>query len=80
MNPLAKIAVTLILASALIHLAIPILSGFVYTSQPPLFYAALLIGLGLIMLRNRRWVMWLSFFCCAVWWYRRHGGVFESGC
>ena len=62
MNLLTRYAAILIFASALIHLLPPILSGFTSTSPPQMVFAVLCILLGFMVIKNKRWGMWLSFF------------------
>lgn len=62
MRPLAKFAAILVFAAALFHFSVPMLSGFVSISLPQLVFAVLCVVLGMMMLKNKRWVMWLSFF------------------
>lgn len=62
MNPLTKIAAMLMFVAALFHVAIPILNGFVSASLPQLAFAVLYLVLGLLVFKNKRWAIWLSFF------------------
>lgn len=62
MNPLTKIAAMLMFIAALFHLSAPLLSGFVSESLPQLVFVVLYIVLGLLVLKNKRWAMWLGFF------------------
>jgi hypothetical protein len=45
-----------------VQFSAPIFTGFAATSLPQLGFAAFCMLLGLMVLKNKRWAMWLSFF------------------
>lgn len=61
MNLLTKIAAILMFIAALFHLAIQLLSGFFPSSLLQLALTVLYFVLGWLVLKNRRWAIWLSF-------------------
>ncbi len=62
MNSLSKLAAVLIGIVALLHLAAPVLMGFTAEHLSLLIFAGVYAMLGVLVLKQTRWAMWLSFF------------------
>lgn len=62
MSRLNTIAAVFIFISTLLHFAAPLLTGFNAEATPLLIFGVLYAVLGWLVLKNKRWAKWISFF------------------
>ncbi len=62
MSRFTTIAAVLMFISALLHVAAPVLTGFATENLSMLIFAVIYGVLGWLILKNKRWAVWLGFF------------------